>query len=241
MKRALLAKTRALFGLGFIVTGIAGCILRRFLQQRGASGPGWMLLERLGFLRQSVSQDAAPKSASAPSFDRSLRLPPVSLPVEDTDEPLHKEVQETSPRSTASGGSLPLLTPGRTETAESKTSVTGTEAAADGLASPLPAPQSLTIKLLEPALAKGEARCYWGNAQRAKAARLFTLADLTSAATVSQVKERVAVELGISPADLQLLLFGCKLKDARTLCSYGFDKLSDPLIHVLPVATPSSA
>jgi len=107
---------------------------------------------------------------------------------------------------------------------------------ASALTAPLPAMQSLTIKLLAPASAKENgARCYWGSAQRARAAKMLTLMDLTSAATVAQVKARVAAETGISLTSLRLLLFGCKLQDARTLKSYGIDNVSDPLIHALPL------
>jgi len=261
--RAVLAKTRALFGLRLIIAAVAGFLLRRLLQQRKASGLGWLLLDRLGLLRPGCVQDTTVKSSNLPSFARSLHLPPA----EDTDgieEPPHEKVQKTSARSSTYASSKQDSTPERSETwhpcaasepqeerehkrpgAEQQT-MRGTlpplplmsseiGSPASGLASRLPALRSLTIKLLEPAVAKDDARFYWANAQRAKAAKLFTLVDLTSAATVKQVKECVAVEAGISPARLQLLLFGCKLQDARTLHSYGLDNVSDPLIHVLPL------
>jgi hypothetical protein len=255
--RALFAKARALFGLRLIIAAIAGCILRRFLQQRNASGLGWMLLDRLGLLRSGFMQDTASKSSNTPSFTRSLHFPPA----EDTDgvdEPPHQKFQETSARSSTYASSRQASSPEHSEAGHRPTEVApqkyqraGAEtqalppplpsmASVTGLASSLPAMKALTIKLLEPASVKGDARCYWGNAQRAKAAKLFTLVDLTSAATVSQVKERVAVETGISPASLQLLLFGCKLQDARTLHSYGLDNVSDPLVHVLPLIAASA-
>jgi len=266
--RALYAKTRALFGLRLIVAAIAGCILRRLLQQRNVSGLGWMLLDRLGLLRPGFMQDAASKVSNPPSFTRSLHFPPA----EDTDgidEPPHQKVQEISARSSTYASSKEASSPERSEAWHQPTepephkeqeykragaetqaklsmlpapplmaSVTGTSASE--LASQLPPMKSLTIKLLEPALENSKARFYWGNAQHAKAAKLFTLVGLTSNATVNQVKERVALETGISPAGLQLLLFGCKLQDARTLHSYGLDNVSDPLIHVLPVITASA-
>jgi len=266
--RTVLAKTKAFFGLRFIVAAIAGCILRRLFQQGKASGLGWMILDRLGLLRPCTMQDTVLKFNNAPSFTRSLQLPPA----EDTDgidEPPHEKVQEISDQSSTSASSKQASSPDHSETrhlpreaelheeqedkrvfAETQVKLdtlpplplmaTATGSSASGLVSPLPAMQSLMVKLLEPALVKGEAQFYWGNAQRAKAAKLFTLVGLTSAATVSQVKERVAVEIGISPGSLQLLLFGCKLQDARTLHSYGIDNVSDPLIHVLPLIAASA-
>jgi len=252
--RALFAKTRTLFGLRLLLAAIAGCVLRRLSQERNVTGLGWMLLDRLGLLR-------AVKSSNAPSFTRSLQFPPA----EDTDgpeEPSDQKVQETSAQTPTFERSEQASIPEHSETVHLATEAKPLKeqehnrsgaltrakldtqpplpSMANGVASTLPAMRSLTIKMLEPASAKGEGQFYWASAKNAKAAKLFALQDMTSAATVSQVKERVAVQTGIPAASLQLLLFGCKLKDARTLRSYGIDNVNDPLIHVLPLVTASA-
>merc|ERR1712008_24903 len=231
------------------------------LQKRDVSVLGWML-HRLGLVHSvSATQETTLKSSDTPSFTRSLQL----TPAEDTDgveEPPPQRVREISAQSSTCASSS---SPERFETwswpteanhfkehmerkragvdaqdvvglsapLPSAASVSATSAAAPAPASP--AMQSLTIKLLAPAAANDGARCYWGSARSARAANMFTLVGLTSTATVGQVKARVTAETGISPASLQLLLFGCKLQDARTLKSYGIDNVIDPLIHALPL------
>jgi outer membrane protein OmpA-like peptidoglycan-associated protein len=92
-------------------------------------------------------------------------------------------------------------------------------------------PTTLSIKVLENSQASDGSRFYWGLVNSAVTKELFKL-PVHRDMSVQELKTAIMNARGYQLDRQRLLLFGCALDDSRTLSSYGFANISDPLLHL---------
>lgn len=94
---------------------------------------------------------------------------------------------------------------------------------------------TVVVKLLEPLTTGSEPAGYWCMSRSIHARDVFSV-EASASTDVAQVRTRIAAMKGLSEKSLRVFLFGKDLEDGRTLGSYGFGNIEDPLLHVIPEA-----
>mmetsp|Transcript_20678 Transcript_20678/g.30814 ORF Transcript_20678/g.30814 Transcript_20678/m.30814 type:complete len:96 (-) Transcript_20678:227-514(-) len=93
----------------------------------------------------------------------------------------------------------------------------------------------VAIKLLAPA-APGKGVGYWELAKSIHPTKPVFSIDADKSTDIDQVKAKVASAASVPAEKQRIFLFGKELEAGRTLGSYGFGNIEDPLLHVIPVA-----